>query len=161
MFDDRFANTSLGFEFAADVSRRMRPVAVNVDFVDAALHVAEQSQFLARPFIQRYHWKFVVENRSFNRKIQKFRRKIECCMIFIRFTEVTVFARVSSAGTVADDASLVDHAQSAVLARVRTVARVDQLAIVQRYFAHIGRVQVARVELLAVNDQVPDAADET
>ena len=54
VFDDRLPDAAVRLEFAADVSRRVRAIAVNVDFVDSALHVAQQSQFLAGPLVSRF-----------------------------------------------------------------------------------------------------------
>ena len=75
---------------------------------------------------------------------------------------MAIFASVASSGAIADDTTSVDVAHSAVFAGIRPVTRIDQLAIVERHFADVGRrQQSARVEFLAIHRQISDASDKT
>lgn len=51
MLNDSFARSTVGFEFTANVGRWMGSVTVDIDFVNAALHVAQKSQLFACPFV--------------------------------------------------------------------------------------------------------------
>ena len=78
------------------------------------------------------------------------------------FTEMAIFSRVAGAGAIANDATSVDVTQAAVFAGVGAMARIDQLAIVQRNFADQGRgKEGARVEPFTINYQISYATDET
>ena len=62
MLNDSLAGSTVGLEFAADVSRWMGSVTVDINFINAAFHVAQQGQFFASSFVQRCQMKQSVEH---------------------------------------------------------------------------------------------------
>lgn len=153
VFNYRLSYSAVGFKLTANVSWRMRTVAVNIDFVNSALHVTQQSQLFASSLVKRF---------DFYRKKWILKSQVRCFGDQFAYTEMTILSRVASSSAIANNAAFVNITQSAVLTGVWSMARIYQLAIVKRYFADkCSRKQCARVKPFTVHNEVSYATDKT
>lgn len=76
---------------------------------------------------------------------------------------MTIFPYVTGVGAIAADLVLFHRAFPPMLASVRPGARIDELAIVQRYFSHnsVGVHHVSRLYSLVVHPYLAHTPDQT